>query len=1106
MVAAACGRSPENALFTSLPASATGIEFVNRNEDTDTLNILDYLYYYNGAGVAMGDINNDGLPDLYFAANQGGNKLYLNKGNFKFEDITESAGVKGNADWTTGVNMVDINGDGLLDIYVCTVSNHRSQGAGNSIAHTYFQHSKNQLFINQGNGKFLEQAHSWGLDLQGYNTQSVFFDYDKDGDLDLFLLQHSIHQTDNYGDTSLRRKFSAVSGGKLLRNDGGHFVDVTLASGIISSSLGYGLGAGVADFNHDGYDDIYVSNDFHENDYYYLNNGNGTFTEQLRSAFGHTSWFSMGNDIADLNNDGWPDIISTDMLPTSESVLKSSISDEPLEVYNYKMSFGYHNQYSRNCLQINEAEGKKFSDLGLMAGVAATDWTWSPLAADFDNDGIKDIFFSNGIVRRVNDLDYIKYYADASLSVALKNTRTIDKTVIEKMPSGKAHNFIFRGTDSIAYIDESLNWGFSETGFSTGAAYGDLDGDGDLDLVTNNINAPASIYRNNSVEKLKTHWLNITLDGEGQNKGGWGAKILIKIGDSLQYQQLYTTRGFMSSSDPLIHFGLGQHRQVDSLLVIWPNGKSEMRAGVKADQKIVLHQKDAGGTSNMMAELAPHRTLFREVGDSLGIHWKHKEDNFIDFIRQAYIPHMQSALGPHIAVADVNGDGLDDFFVGGGKMQSGELFIQKADGKFIPGNDLAFSADSANEDVDMVFFDADGDHDMDLYVCAGGYEYPDGSPYLNDRLYINDGHGNFAKSAGLPALPTSKSCVAAADLDGDGDIDLFVGSRSSVTTYGTIPDSYILLNDGRGNFTIATQQWAPALKNAGMVSSASFADFNKDGRPDLVVAGEWAAATIFLNNGKQLLPAGNNGLQNSSGWWQRITAADIDKDGDIDLVAGNYGRNSKLQASPDFPLKMYVFDYDGNGNKDQLMAYAKDGRYYTFLGKDELEKQMPGLKKDFLKYRDFADKTVGEIFGSKLEQATQFSANDFNTEVFLNDGKGNFTVKLLPREAQIAPVFAMAVNDVDGDGMPDIVLGGNFYGVLPYEGRYDASIGTVLLQAKNGQFKSSPYRETGLLLNGEVRDIKILKGAHGATYFLVARNNEALECWRLMGKNAGDEK
>ncbi len=1083
-----CSEAPVEKLFSKVPSAKSGIYFINNVTDTDSLNILDYLYYYNGAGVAAGDINNDGLTDLYFVSNREPNKLYLNKGNLSFEDVTQKAGVAGTGEWNTGVCMADINGDGYLDIYLSSVGA-KLISNGKTIT------GKNQLFINNGDMTFTEKAAEYGLDYQGYSTQSVFFDYDKDGDPDMFLLNHSVHSNENYGDSSMRSKPSAESGDKLYRNDKGHFKDVTPGSGIISSSIGYGLGVAVCDFNHDGFDDIYVANDFHENDYYYLNNGNGTFTENVRSAFGHNSRFSMGTDAADMNNDGWPDLITTDMLPEEEKALKSSNGDDPLDIYNLKFSYGYYHQYARNTLQLNTASGKYFSDIGLMSGIAATDWTWSPLAADFDNDGNKDIFFSNGILRRLTDLDYIRFYADANLGNTLKGSRNQDKSVIDMLPPGAAHNYIFSGSDSLLFQDQSSNWGFDEKNIATGAAYADLDNDGDLEIVTNNINTEAIIYKNLEREKSGNHYLSVHLQSDSATKMVEGTKIYLKIKDSIQYQQLYPVRGFMSSSEPALHFGLGQHTKVDSILIIWPDGLLDTLTNIQSDQKLLIRKKSSGlGLQKVSATTGFAKATkgsFTDITEQSQLKFRHHENGFIDFTRQPLIPHMQSTRGPKMAVGDINNDGLDDIYFCGAKNQAGELFLQAPDGRFRKNEQPVFISDAAYEDVDALFADVDSDGDADLYVVSGGAEYfPAGG--LNDRLYLNDGYGNFSKSDGLPMMKSNKTCVAAADIDGDGDIDFFSGAGSDERSYGVVGESYLLINDGKGKFSQADSAVYAVLKHPGMISAAVFADMDNDKDPDLIIAGEWMSPVIFENRKGQFFQSPEKfHLPAIPGWWQSVTVADINADGLNDIIAGNYGLNSKLKADLTHPLLMYVFDYDHNGVMEQILAYRKGDEYYTFLGKDELEHQIPSIKKKFLKYGDFAGKTVRQVFGDNLDDAKMTRAVSFTSVSLINDKRGNYTATPLPLMAQTAPVYSIATGDFNKDGMIDLIAGGNFYGVLPYEGRYDAMLPVYARGDGHGGFRNDLPVEDALQIRGEIRDIKSIRLAGGKKGIVIARNNDS---------------
>ncbi len=1067
----------EPPVFQLLDSTRTNIKFTNTLSDSDAPGILKYLYFYNGGGVAIGDINNDGLPDIFFTSNKkGGNKLYLNKGNYQFEDITEKAGVAGTADWCTGVTMADVNNDGYLDIYVCAVA-----GKLGLKGH-------NMLYINNHDGTFTEESAKYGLDFSGFSTQAAFFDYNHDGKLDCFLLNQSHHSVDTYGDTSLRRKTNMQAGSKLYLNKGGHFTDVTQKSGIYSSALGYGLGVAIGDLNNDGWEDIYVGNDFHENDYYYINNHDGTFTESGAKHFNHYSRFSMGNDMADFNNDGQLDIITADMLPGDENILKTYAGDESFDQYRYKvLDGGFQYQYSRNCLQKNLRNGEAFSEVGLMDGVAATDWSWSPLLADFDNDGIKDLFVANGIKRRPTDMDYISFISNFSVQMALTASHQFDSTVVDKMPPGESHSYLFKGTKSEKFIDKSAVWGIKDAMLSNGAAYADLNNDGNLDLVTNNMNHAACIYKNVS---KGSHYLSLKFIGRQDNSFGIGAKAYVFCGKQMQYEQLMLTRGFQSSVEPKLHFGLNKQQKVDSLLIVWPNQTYQVIRNFAADRLMVIDQKNAGGHFNHNLFFPPTKPIFQNITAKINLNWKHKEDDYVDFNQQPLIPHMLSTEGPRMAVADVNHDGLDDFYVCGAKGQPGALFIQTPDGGFKASVQPDFIADAACEDADAVFLDVNHDGYPDLYVASGGNEYPDGSPQLADRLYINDGKGNFKRSYNIPQIKVNKSAVAVADVNHDGYPDIFVGGAPDAHAFGKIPESYLLMNDGHGHYHQAPLP--DELKHAGMLRSAAFADLDGDGWPDLVVAGEWMPVKVFMNKKGKFIQQHNPEMDKLLGWWQRVVLADVDGDGKVDIIAGNYGWNSKLKPSADNPVKLFLSDIDKNGTVDPILTYSIDHKDYTFLGKGDIEKQVPLIKKKFLYYHDFAGKTVQEVFGDSLNNVPLI-ANSFTSGIFYNKGNGNFSFKALPASMQVAPLFGFAQFPGPYKG---ILGGGNFSGVIPFEGRYDADFGDVLTIDKDRNFKYISSISSGFLLHGEVRDIKQIKTAKGIIY-AVAINNKGIEFFTL---------
>jgi len=1086
--------APAHPLFELLPPSSTGVTFANKLPEAPDFNILNYLYYYDGGGVAVGDVDGDGLPDLYFTSNIGPNKLYRNKGNYQFEDITDRAHVADPDGWKTGVTMADVNGDGKIDIYVSGVD-------------YLTMHGHNVLYINNGDGTFTDRTKEYGLEHIGYSTQALFFDYDGDGDLDMYLLDHSTHTQRAIESQSQPSAGSPRTGDRLFRNDGGHFTDVTNQAGLHDGIDGYGLGIVVSDFNMDGCPDIYVANDFQGDDYLYINNCNGTFTQSIAKATGHTSQFSMGVDAADFNNDGRPDIVTLDMLPEREDILKTSAGAESFNIYNLKLQAGYHPQFARNNLQLNRGMGK-FSEIGYLAGVFATDWSWSPLFVDLDNDGWKDLFITNGIYRRPNDMDYIDYVGNEAVQASLARGITEKNlSLLQHMPQIPLPKYAYRNNRDLTFTNMAEAWGLAQPGFSNGAAYADLNNSGSLDLVVNNINAPASIYRNHSREINKNHYLTLQLRGSAPNTAGIGARIEIHQQGMTQVLEQEPTRGYLSSVDPRPHFGLGASNRIDSLTIIWPNRRFQTMTNLLGDTTITLSQKDATKSYRYSAPGSSQRQragtaqpLFTDVTSKTGVSFKHEEDTFFDYNREPLMPHLLSTEGPALAVGDVNGDGLDDIYVGGAKWQSGRLFVQQPDGTFRPSNQPAFAADSLSEDIDAVFFDANGDGYQDLFVVSGGNEFWGNAEALRPRLYLNDGHGNFQKAKdALPDIFENGSCVVVGDFNGDGSPDLFVGSRVVARSYGVIPKSHLLQNDGHGHFTDVTLEKAPQLSEAGMVSSAAWTDYDHDGKLDLVVAGEWMPVRVFhQENGKFVDRTKEAGLSDTNGWWNSVAAVDLRGNGRQDLVLGNLGLNSYLRASRREPARLYINDFSHSGGLEQILTFYKNGVSYPLAGRDELVRAIPSLKSKYPSYKDFGASRIEDIFpAADLKSATVREAYTFASSVALNNGNGTFTVQQLPTEAQFAPIYASLAQDFDGDGHVDLLVGGNFYGVTPVLGRYDASYGLMLRGRGDGHFEPVDMETSGLVIEGQVRRIKSLRGANGQRLIAVARNNDKLEILRV---------
>lgn len=1076
-----------NTLFTLMPASYTGVDFVNQLEYDEDFNIYTYRNFYNGGGVGLGDINNDSLIDVFFISNLKSNKLYLNKGDFKFEDITDQAGVGGKRGWSTGVSVADVNGDGWLDIYVCNSGLVKGDDR------------QNELFINNGDLTFTEQAQAYGLADRGYSTHAAFFDYDRDGDLDMYLLNNSFKAIGSFDlKKNERNKRDSIGGDKLFRNDGNKFVDVSEEAGIFGSIIGFGLGVTVGDINKDGWMDLYISNDFFERDYIYMNNGDGTFSEQLENQMRSISAASMGAAMADVNNDGYSDIFVTEMLPDKDERLKSITTFESWDRYQLSLKNGYYYQFTRNMLHLNNGNST-FSEIGRLAGVEASDWSWAALIFDFDNDGNKDIFVANGIFRDLTNQDYIQHISNKETMRSIITRDKVDyKKLIETIPSNKISNYAYVNGASLGYKynrykfeNKADSLGLAEPSHSNGSAYGDLDNDGDLDLVINNVNMPSFIYRNETNELLpNNHYLKFNLIGEKANPFAVGTKITIKHKGKTFYQEYVPVRGFQSTMGQRPTIGLGNIAKVDTVLIEWPDQTSSLLTDVKSDQMLTLKQKE--GKPSRIDEL-PEREqrepkIFTEV-DNDRIPYTHKENEFVDFNRERLLFHMRSTEGPGLDCGDINNDGLTDVYIGGAKDSPGALLVQLPSGAFKPSNQSLFLADKISEDTDALFFDADNDGDLDLYVTSGGNEFPSSSSALKDRLYINDGRGNFSKSPQL--LPVNKyvntSCVKAADFDGDGDQDLFVGARLKPFLYGVPVSGYLLENDGQGQFKDVSEQMAPGLNEIGMIRDAIWSDIDNDDDSDLIVVGEWMPIKIFINNGKGFDEVS---IDKSNGWWNVIEGADLDNDGDMDFVVGNHGLNSRFHASVDKPTTLYVNDFDHNGTVEQIICVYNGEQSYPMVLRHDIVSQIPSLEKKYEQYEEYKGQQINDIFtDAQLNDAIKHEVFDMETSVLWNNGSKGFSLERLPIEAQFSPVYGILIEDFDGDGNKDILMGGNLHSVKPEVGKYDASYGTYLKGDRHGAFKSVKPQASGIMLMGEVRGIELLP-IKNRSYILVARNND----------------
>ncbi|RWY48047.1 VCBS repeat-containing protein [Mucilaginibacter gilvus] len=1067
----------QQTLFNLLPAAQTGITFRNDLKEDERLNVLSYEYLYNGGGVAVGDINNDGLQDLLFTSNMGQNKLYLNLGGLKFKDITSEAasGLSGRAGaWKTGATMADVNGDGLLDIYICY------SGLGQNDIR------RNQLFINKGKNKFVEKAKEYGLDDPGYSTQAAFFDYNNDGKMDMFLLNHNVKKINNIELAQAKNQTDELASNKLFENQGGHFVDVSKKAGIIQNPLTFGLGIALADINKDGLTDIYVTNDYNEPDYIYINKGDGTFSEQSQKMLRHLSQFSMGVDIADINNDGLPDIITLDMLPPDNRRQKLLQLQENYETFELMLNQGLYKQYMRNMLQLNNGDGT-FSEIGQLAGLSNTDWSWCPLIADFDNDGYKDIFISNGYLRDYTNKDFLRYWGDYKMKKAMDREPALLMDLVQAMPSTTLSNYIFKNNHNLNFTDKKQDWGINNPGISSGSAYADLDNDGDLDIITNNINNVASIFKNTSRDAAATNYIAINLVTANGKVIATGAKVYVYTGKAVQYQELNPNRGYLSCVSTVLNFGLGDVQTVDSVKVTWPGNNTQVLTNVKANQRLNLVYSDAGKRANISTSV-PQKRSFSKV--KAPIDYTNTANTINDFKRQPLMLFMASKIGPVIAKADVNKDGLEDIFIGDGT--AGKLYLQTKTGTWAVKEIADLNAENTSA---AAFFDANGDGFPDLYIAKGGYALLEpGSTELQDKLYLNDGKGNFTfSSVALPVLnASSKSCVRPCDYNNDGKIDLFVGGRIVPGQYPITPRSYLLNNNGDGTFTTIP---APFSK-AGMVTDAQWADLNGDGRQDLVICGEMMPILVYINTKTGFEDkTADYFAKPESGFWNSISLTDVDGDSKLDIIAGNLGTNTQIQTSETQPAEMYFADFDNNGSIDPFLNFYVQGVSYPFVSREELNDQIFPMRRKFRSYKDYCDATMKELFThEELAKATKLIAANVETTLFLNQNK-KFMKSEIPIEAQFSSVSQILTGDFNHDGKTDLLLFGNHTDNRLKLGSFDANYGCLLIGDGKGSFVYQTQVASGLSTDGDVKSASEIK-ISGIKYLMLGVSNQPLQFYQ----------